>query len=670
MRVSAPHHLGQLAAEERGGVLVFVAVTLPVLLLFAAFVLDVGNWFTHKRDLQKQADAAALAGGGKYTFPCADDPIEEEALRYSGNAGATHNKEKPADPARTHVLINSVNFWHAGGTDYSDGGRPCSTKFVDVKITEADIALFFPKFVLDGVLPAIDAHARVEIRQLLSSANTLPIGVPEVGPKVARAYFVDETSGNCGTGSGCPVIAETMLTKGATVNGVTIWDNAAAPLRVPVNVSRIGLRVALGGQTSTTCGQQYVICYDRGSPLGLVRVRGWSASGSAELTNPPLARSVTLVPGAGCDDPYFSSDKVPCASVGVAATVDFGTGTSDPRPSTGAKVSAVIPGPSGTEKPLDYDPATNQWVSSAANYFSVAAGAGPLQVDLKWEETLGQVTVGGKLETCSTNTQNNKCKGTFSNVHRTFATTTDRSGPIKLAQVWEGGTAWANSFQLGTEPDLVVRLGIDGDFKLAEGINDPLVKIRVAGGSQSGSIDCDPDWANIQQELANGCRPLYERFTTGPCPPGNQNNQWPPTPPAWQCVTVQTGGAVGQVDQGMKERILGGSNTCPTTPGAPGRNNWDMFPDFPSDDPRVVSVFLIPFGSLNVSGNSTVPVTDFATFYVTGFSGSPCAGDDPAESGMIVGRYIKRVLVLNSGGGGAQLCDFNGLGSCVVVMTQ
>ena len=44
--------------DERGGVLVMVAVMLPVLLLFASFVVDVGNWFEHKRDLQMQSDGA------------------------------------------------------------------------------------------------------------------------------------------------------------------------------------------------------------------------------------------------------------------------------------------------------------------------------------------------------------------------------------------------------------------------------------------------------------------------------------------------------------------------------------------------------------------------------------------------------------------------------------
>ena len=39
---------------------------IPVFLLLAALVIDVGNWYTHKRQLQNRADAAAFAAGVEY----------------------------------------------------------------------------------------------------------------------------------------------------------------------------------------------------------------------------------------------------------------------------------------------------------------------------------------------------------------------------------------------------------------------------------------------------------------------------------------------------------------------------------------------------------------------------------------------------------------------------
>ena len=82
-----------------------------------------------------------------------------------------------------------------------------------------------------------------------------------------------------------------------------------------------------------------------------------------------------------------------------------------------------------------------------------AAGAGPVGVELKWEETSG--TVSGN--NCTT-TGGNRCRGTFGIVQRTFSATADRSGPVKQVEIYEGGVPGANSFVTGTTHDLVVRI--------------------------------------------------------------------------------------------------------------------------------------------------------------------------------------------------------------------
>ena len=39
---------------------------IPVILLLMALVIDVGDWYTHKRQLQNRADAGAFAAGVAY----------------------------------------------------------------------------------------------------------------------------------------------------------------------------------------------------------------------------------------------------------------------------------------------------------------------------------------------------------------------------------------------------------------------------------------------------------------------------------------------------------------------------------------------------------------------------------------------------------------------------
>jgi hypothetical protein len=625
--------------DDGGGVLVLVALCLPVLVLFITFVVDVGNWFVHKRHLQMQADAGALAGGGVFTFPCSDDPIVAETRKYAGdpaNAAPYNLQVAPTDQSNVHVLVNSDRYWNEGGTDYSDGGPPCAARMVDVKITEASLPWFFG---LD-VVPAINAHARVVIQALRQARGALPVAVPDVDPRAGRAYFVDEATGT--------VLASTPLTRVGTSNGLAIWDNAATPVSVPVSSSRIGVRIALGGGSSTTCGGYLVVCYDLESSNGVVFVRGYSQAGSGAQPNPPLARDVRLF-AASCPDGYFNATTSTC-SIGVSAVVDFGV--ADPA-SVGARVSAVV---GGTELPLTYDATSGRWVS--ASYFGIAPQAGPVGVELKWEETSG--TVSGNA--CTT-TGGNRCRGTFGVVQRTFSASDERSGPIRQVAILEGGVSGANSFPVGTTHDLVVRLAITGNLEVAQTVSDPLVELRVTGGSQNQSIDCDPNLPNLRDEIEQGCAPLYAINEGAPCP-STAPTLWS-SPQPWDCVAVQTGGAVGQLEQGMRARILGGSNTC-TSP-----NNWASFPNIPADDPRIVPVFVSPFGTFTGSGNEVVPVTKFATFYVTGWFSSPCPNDDPVpDRGYVVGHFIQYVYVLNNGGGSGELCDFGAFGSCIAVLTE
>ena len=638
---------------ENGGVLVWVALWLPVLVIFLALVVDVGNWFVHKRHLQLQADAGALAGGGVFRVPCSNDPIVDNTRKYAGDsaASAPYNVQlPPTDGGNVHVLINSSSFWNEGGTNYSDGGPPCDTRFIDVKITETGLPWYFPVAGLFGGTSdpvTINAHARVAIQGLASTSGSLPIAVPDVDPRAARAFFVNEATG--------ATIASTALTRTGISNGLAIWDNASAPVSVPIDAANIGVRIALSGGTTTGCTDRLVVCYDQvNANGGVVFVRGFSTSGSGAQPNPPIARDVRLLAGS-CSDAYFNSSASSC-TVGVSADIDFGA--ADPIAAVGARATAVV---AGVTRPLTYDSASGRWISAAADLFTVNPSAGPLPVEVRWEETRGSVNVGGRLETCTT-TGGNRCRDTFGTVQRTFSALTDRSGPIKIADVSENGVSGANSFPLGSTKNLVVRIAIQGSLGVAQAVSDPIVHLRVTG-SQNQSVDCDPALANLRDELRSGCAPQYAINPGSSCP-ATATALWS-NPQPWNCVAVQTGGAIGQVEQGLRDRILGGATTC-TSP-----NNWNSFPNLAPDDRRIASVLITPFGTFGGSGNDVIPVSNFGAFYITGWHGSPCAGDDPVpDRGYVVGHFIQYVFGLNQGGGSGELCDLNALGSCVAVMTD
>ena len=124
---------------------------------------------------------------------------------------------------------------------------------------------------------------------------------------------------------------------------------------------------------------------------------------------------------------------------------------------------------------------------------TVNPSAGPLPVEVKWEVNDTSVTIGGNR--CTT-TNGNKCKGTFGTVQRTFSASAARSGPLKIVQVWEGGSGDVGSFQQGTTHDLVVKIAVAGNLAVAQSVSDPAVLIRVTG-SQNQSVDCDPALPNL-----------------------------------------------------------------------------------------------------------------------------------------------------------------------------
>lgn len=654
--------LVRASRQSSGAVLVFVALLLPVMIGFGGLVLDVGNWFAHKRHLQVQADAGALAAAGKFqgcVTGAGGAPIVQEAAKYSSveySGGDGYNPQiGTTPPARLWSEINSPTFYNQSSPvdDTVVTGDPCSARMIDVKLTEIDLPWWLRTLTK---VKNINAQARVEIKQMTTSRGALPIGVPEVGPRAVKALFVNESTG--------AVIASTSLTRTGTAGGLALWSNTAAPVPVTVDTANIGVRIVLSGSTSTQCGDPLVDCYGAGTNAaivanepGLVHLRGWSSTPAATATA-PQPRSVELL-SAGCEDGYFTTLAAsdPC-TVNVSAVVDFGA---TPPALDGTRVYAMRSGANANTAVALTPPATSAgaWTGGSV---PVARGAGAANVELRWQTGC----VVDRTKNCGNAGTSLESLGT---VQRAFAGNESLtvSGPIKLVQVFDGAVQ-TNSFSscATCTRNLVVKLGLKPSLQNAQSVGDPIISLKLAGGgSQNQSLDCDPALPNLRDQIANGCAPSYTVNGGQACP--TKNPLWA-SPQPWNCIVISTGAQVGQVTQGMSQRILGASNASVCTQP----NNWASFPNLPPGDPRIVSVVLTPFGAFSGSGGTTVPVTGFATFYVTGWDGGACQGqgDDPAGQGAIVGHYIKYIDTLNNGGGGVEFCDFNSLGSCVAEFTR
>ena len=97
----------------------------------------------------------------------------------------------------------------------------------------------------------------------------------------------------------------------------------------------------------------------------------------------------------------------------------------------------------------------------------------------------------------------------------------------------------------GTSHDFVVTLGVLGSLAVGRPGDAPVVLRVGGGGSQNQTIDCDPNYSQLKDELANGCRPQYTRNTGQTCPAG-ASALWATAQP-WNCAAIQTGRAANQV---------------------------------------------------------------------------------------------------------------------------
>jgi Prealbumin-like fold domain/Putative Flp pilus-assembly TadE/G-like len=388
--------------DENGQILIITAVSLAVLTLVAALVVNVGHWWVHKRHLQTQVDAAALAGSsafsGCFVNPAlANTNIRNAALAFAGDQNrlpTTENEQvSPKKTNGVHVLLNSADYWPTSVADNSGTGfgPPCSTRWIDVKGTDDDVP---PIFGFLSFLPDVKARARVSIRQVEQFQGVLPWSVPEVEPASVTALIVNETGS---------VIDNVPLPKGSVqpVNGVNIQlYNGIKNVTLPpgkadvVILTSTSATPTLGATVDAACGVTGNACYAGSAAAnGLAMIRTRANTGTAAAGTPHLT-GFRLDPGNCSGDTangsagYFLRNA-DCSPQAVA-TIDFGAGA--PANPTASPLFARVylkVSPTGATDPCP-DPGCPMTYSTGATAWQAAVphvdfGTGPFTYSLRWQ---------------------------------------------------------------------------------------------------------------------------------------------------------------------------------------------------------------------------------------------------------------------------------------------
>jgi Putative Flp pilus-assembly TadE/G-like len=685
--------------RERGQVVVFFALLLPVLFALGAGVLSVGNWYVHKRHLQTQVDAAALASGPAFVgcfhdASAANLAIASRALAFAGDTlrpgkysptspDATTNLQVQ-EPGDVRIALNSASYWAPanGMVPGTDGygldhtmlpapGDPCSTRSLDVKATDEDAPLLF------GLLPATPSpksRAKIEIHDVESLRGMLPWAVPEIDPRRVVALFVDEEPG------ATPVVFDHQLLEKCAPTlpppAVFPWagwctsagqeqvvldsnhDNTGVIILVSKNEDVPALQVS--GPLPTICGQSpgLVACYGGATQTsGLSFIHGYNGGYNGALGN-PQARQVELTGACTAADlsgPYFMLDGG--CSVAVQAVLDFGV-TGDP---TQHPECARVPGFTWSDG--GPDPSRGVWTGT----MNLPAASGRNVLNLSG-------TSGPRNATECGNPGQQPNSWSVSKVAAPYVAN-GASGPVQyldLNATYEDGVTVGdpNSVEKNGSPgngyyNYSVTVGLPKPFSVANFTTAPLL-LRMASpsGSQNQAWDCDKN-RNFEDEIATGCKTRYvENFRdhdNNPATPKLWNNilctGWgtgnlpPPTfdgpsPYPSDCVLTETGDKTGPLRGGLKIRF-----ESPCVP-----NNWpddqaeaDVFfgPDGGGygNDPRYVTLIITDNTAFTGSGNEALPIKYFAGFYVTGWDlangGGPQSTNgcpDPDGAGPLKGN--------------------------------
>lgn len=711
---------------ETGAVMVMVAFWLPLLLIFASFAVDAAHFWDFSRNLQNRADGAALAAGVAYGNTCFQsapaqaqlDAIGHAAQQYSGPPVGTPDANLPYTYASSspyqnqpnlassagnfHLVLNASTSWDHGGVNFEKGNF-CSTSYedparaaTDVWVTQAQVPLFLPML---GFHPNISAHARVELQGIQSETGVRPIAVGDASyiPCVTANFLNND--GN--------VIASEKLTqqyaKDANGNSIPtgMWDSTkdaksiTMPSGNPVTV-QLFLNNCVSGNPSGTY-YNYFDANGNNKPLGLVYINNWGSPASPATAPEIAAGGVTLLGGGTpqCDG-YFQSSSGSC-SVDVDAHVAFpapGSGVSyfvravDAGGNTGC---APAGGKSCTSVDLHQVSATD-WQSAVASGgtgpFTFGSDSGPHNIDI-WTAQLGG-SVGGK--TCNTTgsawaTSNQNCwielgiqQRAFSGINGTNLCSAPAydTGPMQWITVGQEdaqgniiASSGANAFSGGASPRLFIATSIQGLANSQSNSSAICLRVAEQQSHNTGLIICPPQTSGGTtsdiQGIVNGCDPL--QINTRLQPDGSLACS--PTITPHDCVTNDTG---------QSSPILQGFDQLICTNGKNPPDNW---PNVTTTDPRAL-VFIItaPVDFTTQNGttqNPTIPIRNFAIFYVTGWSTGQggvkgCSNNAPpppgAGNGELWGYWTSLAVPSGQGTGNGQGCITTEFGNCIAVLTR
>jgi hypothetical protein len=152
---TAPQH----RHDERGVVLVWMAMALVGMLMFAGLMVDLGAWYQQSQDIQRTADAAALAGATYLpNNPGSGGGLLGATLATSGCPANLATTGQPKDAFCAAMKVIAKNGY--SGATVKTWVDASNDRQLDVQITQGNIQQYFTSFFMGPLTFARSSHAQ------------------------------------------------------------------------------------------------------------------------------------------------------------------------------------------------------------------------------------------------------------------------------------------------------------------------------------------------------------------------------------------------------------------------------------------------------------------------------------------------------------------------------
>jgi len=266
--------LARFRTSESGGVLVIVALLLPVMMGLSAAAIDYASLVMHRNELQRAVDSASIAGVNQFKLANADDATAEQTAKNMAQAQARNSSGRALQVTATVIGNHAGMRVTASDIIPLTFGKILNMPTVEVAVQSTAKLAGTTRLCLLALDPAADGAFRLESAARVTASDCSlysnsksSAGVQSENMAVAKALSTCSSGGYTGSGANftpppatnCPPLRDPLIDRQGPTPGSCINLPFADPKKLVDGIDdpAYGVNVVSGATTlspGTYCG--------------------------------------------------------------------------------------------------------------------------------------------------------------------------------------------------------------------------------------------------------------------------------------------------------------------------------------------------------------------------------------------------------------------------------